>query len=187
MSQYDQPIADIAQYVFHHNVDATNEVVWERARTALLDSLGCAIETVATSAECWRLLGPVVPGTTVPNGFRIPGTQIQLDPVEGAFALGALVRYLDHNDALGGAEWGHPSGRKEYDNDLKPEGRLTRVNRQPRCHPRGARLVVAQIGLGRIHPHRAAVDHADALDGTSQSVRDTRLLPNAECLQRVWD
>lgn len=106
MSHYDQPIADIAEYVFHYDIDVADETVWERARMALLDSLGCAVETVVTSAECGKLLGPVVPGTVVPNGFRIPGTHIQLDPVEGTFALGALVRYLDHNDALGGCRMG---------------------------------------------------------------------------------
>lgn len=109
---YDQPIVDVAHYVYHYEIGVTDAVVWERAQLALLDALGCAIETMAVSSESRKLLGPTVPGTFVPHGVRIPGTSLQVDPVEGAFAIGVLIRYLDHNDALGGREWGHPSGRK---------------------------------------------------------------------------
>lgn len=105
---YDEPIADIAQYVFHYGI--SDQTAIQSARTALLDAMGCAIETASKSEECRSLLGPPVPGTTVPNGFRVPGTKHEMDPVKGAFDLGALIRYLDHNDALGGREWGHPSG-----------------------------------------------------------------------------
>jgi 2-methylcitrate dehydratase len=107
---YDQPIADIAQYIFHYEIDEADEKVWARARMALLDTLGCAIETAATSDECRKLLGLTSKGMIVPDGFRVPGTDLQVDPLEGAFDFGVLIRYLDHNDALGGAEWGHPSG-----------------------------------------------------------------------------
>ncbi|KAJ5209520.1 hypothetical protein N7449_003899 [Penicillium cf. viridicatum] len=106
---YDQPIADIVNYVYHHTLNQDDETIWKCARTALLDTMGCAIETAATSTECRKLLGPVVEGTVVPDGFRVPGTGFQVNPVKGAFDLGVLIRYLDHNDALGGAEWGHPS------------------------------------------------------------------------------
>jgi len=108
---YDQPIADIARYVFHYHIDENDHAVWERARMALLDTLGCAIETAATSVECRKLLNAGLTETSSPNGFRLPGTNLQVDPVQGAFDFGALVRYLDHNDALGAAEWGHPSGK----------------------------------------------------------------------------
>ncbi|KAI4175632.1 MAG: hypothetical protein LQ343_001503 [Gyalolechia ehrenbergii] len=104
---YDKVLRDITTYVFHYRI--TNTKALEHSRMALLDSLGCAIETLSTSAECVNLIGPVVPGTSVPNGFKLPGTIYQLDPVKGAFDLGSLIRYLDHNDAYGGAEWGHPS------------------------------------------------------------------------------
>ena len=104
---YDQIIVDITKYVFHYQID--NSKAWEKSRLALLDALGCAVETVSTSAECMKLVGPVVPKITVPGGFKLPGTSYQLDPVKGAFDLGTLIRYLDHNDAYGGAEWGHPS------------------------------------------------------------------------------
>lgn len=56
-----------------------------------------------------KLLGPVVPGTVVPNGVRVPGTQFQLDPVQAAFNIGAMIRWLDFNDTWLAAEWGHPS------------------------------------------------------------------------------
>lgn len=104
---YDQVLVDITTYVFHYNID--NPLAKERSRLALLDALGCAIETLHTSSECVSIIGPIVPGTTVPNGFRLPGTRYQLDPMKGAFDMGSLIRYLDHNDAFGGAEWGHPS------------------------------------------------------------------------------
>lgn len=110
---YDQPIVDITTYIYHHPLDPSDpstQSALNAARTALLDALGCAIETVTTSAEARRLLGPVVEGTNVPNGFRLPGTRYRLDPAKGAFDMGVLIRYLDHNDALWGREWGHPSG-----------------------------------------------------------------------------
>lgn len=107
---YDQPIIDVVDYVYNHQLDEDDEAIWKCARTNLLDSMGCAIETAATSKECCALLGPVIEGATVPNGFKVPGTDLQVDVLKGAFDLGVLIRYLDHNDALGGAEWGHPSG-----------------------------------------------------------------------------
>lgn len=107
---YDKPIIDIVDYIYNHTLDETDEKIWNSARTALLDAMACAISTAATSPECIRLLGPVFEGTTVPDGFRVPGTALVVDPVTGAFGLGVLIRYLDFNDALGGVEWGHPSG-----------------------------------------------------------------------------
>ncbi|KAF2197444.1 2-methylcitrate dehydratase [Delitschia confertaspora ATCC 74209] len=104
---YDQILVHIIDYVYHTPI--TSPRAYQRAHIALLDSLGCAVETLAHSAEARAFIGPVVPGTTVPNGFRLPGTLFELDPVKGAFDLGALIRYLDHNDAYPGAEWGHPS------------------------------------------------------------------------------
>ena len=104
---YDKILVDIADYVFHYKIDSSR--AWQHARLALLDSLGCAVETLCLSPECLKLIGPIVPGTIVPDGFRLIGTPYQLDPVKGAFDLGTLIRYLDHNDAYPGAEWGHPS------------------------------------------------------------------------------
>lgn len=107
--EYDRLIVDIANYV-HADIDIS-EKTWQNARNALLDSISCAIETIHQSTECVEIIGPVIAGCTVPNGFRLPGTKFQLDPVKGAFDLGALIRYLDHNDAYPGKEWGHPSGK----------------------------------------------------------------------------
>ena len=104
---YNQALVDITSYVFQYNID--NPQARERSRLALLDALGCAIESLHSSLKCANLIGPIIPGTIVPNGFRLPGTRHQLDPMKGAFDLGSMIRYLDHNDALGGAEWGHPS------------------------------------------------------------------------------
>ena len=78
------------------------------ARLCLMDALGCAMAALAYPA-CTKLLGPVVPGTVVPNGARVPGTSYQLDPVQAAFNLGAMIRWLDYNDTWLAAEWGHPS------------------------------------------------------------------------------
>lgn len=105
--KYDQVLVDIIDYVYHTQIESP--LAYRRARIALLDSLGCAIETLAHSADARALTGPVISGTTVLNGFKLPGTAFSLDPVKGAFDLGSLIRYLDHNDAHPGAEWGHPS------------------------------------------------------------------------------
>ncbi|KAE8353810.1 hypothetical protein BDV28DRAFT_99995 [Aspergillus coremiiformis] len=104
---YDPIIRDIVEYVYHGQITSKN--AYDRARVTLLDALGCAIETLHLSPDCRALVGPVVPGTVVPGGVRIPGTGCVVDPLKGAFDLGALIRYLDHNDAYAGAEWGHPS------------------------------------------------------------------------------
>ena len=105
---YDVPILALADYI--HNYRITDPAAFTSARTALLDALGCAIETASKSPDCRAMLGAPIPGTVVPNGFCVPGTAHTVDPVKGAFDMGVLIRYLDHNDALGGAEWGHPSG-----------------------------------------------------------------------------
>lgn len=106
--EYDQTLRDIVDYVYGFEI--TNPAAWDNARYALLDALGCAIETLATTPDCVKMVGPVVRGTVVPGGTRIPGTALEVDPVKGAFDIGCLVRYLDHNDAYTGKEWGHPSG-----------------------------------------------------------------------------
>jgi len=101
---FDSVIQTITDYVFDYEV--TSEKAWKRARVALLDSLGCAIEGVPA---CSSFIGPTVKGTVVPNGFPLPGTPYILDPLKASFDLGSLIRYLDHSDAFPGAEWGHPS------------------------------------------------------------------------------
>ncbi|TPX10686.1 uncharacterized protein E0L32_008420 [Thyridium curvatum] len=104
--EYDPEITDIASYV--HNTPIDSELAFDTARWILLDTFGCGLEGLRFK-ECAKLLGPVVPGTVVPNGTKVPGTPFQLDPVNGAFNIGAMIRWLDYNDCWLAAEWGHPS------------------------------------------------------------------------------
>lgn len=103
---YDQVIIDIADYVLNKKIDSA--LAYETARLCLMDTLGCGILALSFP-ECTKLLGPVVPGATLPGGARIPGTSYELDPVQAAFNIGAMVRWLDFNDTWLAAEWGHPS------------------------------------------------------------------------------
>lgn len=86
----------------------TDTFQFDTARFVFLDTLGCGLEGLRFK-ECTKLLGPIVPGTTVPNGPKVPGTDFQLDPVNAAFNIGAMIRWLDYNDCWLAAEWGHPS------------------------------------------------------------------------------
>ncbi|WP_323119817.1 bifunctional 2-methylcitrate dehydratase/aconitate hydratase [Burkholderia alba] len=102
----DQVLVGIVDYVLNHPIDSA--LALETARHCLIDTLGCGLEALSYPA-CTKLLGPIVPGTVVPNGARVPGTSLQLDPVQAAFSLGAMIRWLDFNDTWLAAEWGHPS------------------------------------------------------------------------------
>jgi 2-methylcitrate dehydratase len=102
----DRVLTDIADYVL--GADIKSDLAYETARYCLLDTLGCGLEALEYPA-CTKLLGPIVPGTVVPNGARVPGTPFQLDPVQAAFNIGAMIRWLDFNDTFLAAEWGHPS------------------------------------------------------------------------------
>ncbi len=102
----DKVLADIADYALGYNVES--ELAYSTARYCLIDTLGCGLEALGYPA-CTKLLGPIVPGTVVPHGARVPGTCFQLDPVQAAFNIGAMIRWLDFNDTWLAAEWGHPS------------------------------------------------------------------------------
>jgi 2-methylcitrate dehydratase len=102
----DRVLVDIVDYVLGYTVDST--LALDTARNCLIDTLGCGLEALSYPA-CTKLMGPIVPGTVVPNGARVPGTQFQLDPVQAAFNIGAMIRWLDFNDTWLAAEWGHPS------------------------------------------------------------------------------
>lgn len=102
----DQVIVDIAKYVNEYEINSDEAL--DTARYCLMDTLGCGLEALSYSA-CTKLLGPIVPGTTVPNGAKVPGTNYQLDPINAAFNIGAMIRWLDFNDTWLAAEWGHPS------------------------------------------------------------------------------
>ncbi len=102
----DKVLVDIANYAAKASI--SSKQAYETARYCLMDTLGCGLEALEYPA-CTKLLGPIVPGTVVPNGAKVPGTQFQLDPVQAAFNIGAMIRWLDFNDTWLAAEWGHPS------------------------------------------------------------------------------
>jgi 2-methylcitrate dehydratase len=103
---YDQAIIDIVDYALNYEI--TSPVAFETAWNCFMDTLGCGLEALEYEA-CTKLLGPVVPGLTIANGVKVPGTTHVLDPVQGAFNIGAMIRWLDFNDTWLAAEWGHPS------------------------------------------------------------------------------
>jgi 2-methylcitrate dehydratase len=102
----DRVLVDIVDYVLNYKIDST--LALDTARNCLIDTLGCGLEAL-TYPACTKLMGPIVPGTIVPNGAKVPGTSFQLDPVQAAFNIGAMIRWLDFNDTWLAAEWGHPS------------------------------------------------------------------------------
>src|SRR5438309_5361501 len=102
----DKVLTLIADYAT--KFDIKSRPAYDTARYCLMDTLGCGLEALEYPA-CTKLLGPIVPGTVVPNGAKVPGTQFQLDPVQAAFNIGAMIRWLDFNDTWLAAEWGHPS------------------------------------------------------------------------------
>jgi 2-methylcitrate dehydratase len=102
----DKVLADIADYVGKREIESAE--AYNTARLCLMDTLGCGLEALEYPA-CTKLLGPLVPGTIVQNGARVPGTRFELDPVQAAFNIGAAIRWLDFNDTWLAAEWGHPS------------------------------------------------------------------------------
>ena len=102
----DKVLVDIADYAASYKI--TSKEAFETARNCLIDTLGCGLEALSYPA-CTKLLGPIVAGTVVPNGAKVPGTQFQLDPVQAAFNIGTIIRWLDFNDTWLAAEWGHPS------------------------------------------------------------------------------
>lgn len=102
----DQVLVDIADYVCA--ADISSELAFEAAHHCLMDTLACGFQALDYPA-CTKLLGPVVPGATLPGGARVPGTSFELEPVMAAFNIGAMIRWLDFNDTWLAAEWGHPS------------------------------------------------------------------------------
>jgi 2-methylcitrate dehydratase len=102
----DRVLTDIADYVSGYAIASPE--AYNTARLCLMDTLGCGLEALLFPA-CTKLLGPIVPGTIVPNGAKVPGTSYQLDPVAAAFNIGCMIRWLDYNDTWLAAEWGHPS------------------------------------------------------------------------------
>jgi 2-methylcitrate dehydratase len=102
----DAPLVAIAEYA--RDAKITNASAYDTARYCLMDTLACGFQALKYPA-CRKLLGPVVPGAVMPGGARVPGTSFELDPVQAAFNIGAMIRWLDFNDTWLAAEWGHPS------------------------------------------------------------------------------
>jgi 2-methylcitrate dehydratase len=102
----DRVLVDIARYA--RDAKIASDVAYETARYCLMDTLACGFQALSFPA-CTRMLGPVVPGATMAGGARVPGTSYELDPVQAAFNVGAMIRWLDFNDTWLAAEWGHPS------------------------------------------------------------------------------
>ena len=104
--EYDSVISEIADYVINYEI--SSDLAMDTARNCLIDTLGCGLLALKFPA-CTKMLGPVVEGTSVPFGVRVPGTNFKLDPIKGAFDIGCIIRWLDFNDTWLAAEWGHPS------------------------------------------------------------------------------
>src|SRR5690242_61854 len=102
----DAVLVAIADYAKNYSIKSPQ--AYETARYCLMDTLACGFQALKYPA-CTKLLGPVVPGAVMPGGARVPGTSFELDPVQAAFNIGAMVRWLDFNDTWLAAEWGHPS------------------------------------------------------------------------------
>ncbi|WP_404298209.1 2-methylcitrate dehydratase [Halomonas sp.] len=103
---YDDELQKITDYVLDTRIDSAE--AWDTARLCLMDTLGCGLLALRFP-ECIKHLGPLVEGTMVPHGARVPGTSFRLDPVKAAWDIGCIVRWLDFNDTWLAAEWGHPS------------------------------------------------------------------------------
>jgi 2-methylcitrate dehydratase len=102
----DKVLVNIADYVC--NAEITSHEAYDTARYCLMDTLACGFLALKYPA-CTKLMGPTVPGATMPGGARVPGTSYELEPVQAAFNIGAMIRWLDFNDTWLAAEWGHPS------------------------------------------------------------------------------
>ena len=104
--EFDHEIIDIVDYVMNYEINS--ELAYSTAWSCFIDTIGCGLESLEYPA-CTKLLGPIVPGERISNGVRVPGTNFELDPVQGAFNIGTAIRWLDFNDTWLAAEWGHPS------------------------------------------------------------------------------
>src|SRR5436190_4526757 len=175
----DRVLVDIADYVAKYKV--TSKEAYETARYCLIDTLGCGLEALEYPA-CRKLLGPVVPGTIVPNGAKVPGTQFQLDPVQAAFNIGCMIRWLDFNDTWLAAEWGHPSDN--LGGILATADYLSRINVAAGKKP----LVMRDVLTGMIKAHeiqgvialensfnRVGLDHVVLVKVASTAVVTTML------------
>jgi 2-methylcitrate dehydratase len=144
VQEFDKEIVDIVDYAL--NFQVTSDVAYETAYNCLLDTIGCGLEALEYEA-CRKLLGPLVPQGEIETGVRVPGTGYKLDPVQGAFNIGAMIRWLDFNDTWLAAEWGHPS-----DNLGAILATADWISRNPE-YSTGKKLVVKDILTAMIKAH----------------------------------
>jgi len=144
VQEFDKEIVDIVDYAL--NFQVTSDVAYETAYNCLLDTIGCGLEALEYEA-CRKLLGPLVPQGEIETGVRVPGTGYKLDPVQGAFNIGAMIRWLDFNDTWLAAEWGHPS-----DNLGAIMATADWISRNPE-YATGKKLVVRDILTAMIKAH----------------------------------
>jgi 2-methylcitrate dehydratase len=144
----DALLVEIADYALSHGIESRE--AYDTARLCLMDSIGCMMLALNFPA-CTKLLGPIVPGAEMKNGVRVPGTKFELDPVQGAFNIGALVRWLDFNDTWLAAEWGHPSDN--IGAILACADYVNRPAAKPRALARGPALTVRDVLTAMIKAH----------------------------------
>jgi 2-methylcitrate dehydratase len=137
---WDPELVAIADYVCDQEIDS--ELAYETAHYCLMDTLACGFQALDYPA-CTKLLGPVVPGATLPGGARVPGTSYELEPVMAAFNIGAMIRWLDFNDTWLAAEWGHPSDN--LGGILAVADYLSRRNRTSGAEPLSMRDVLTAM------------------------------------------
>jgi 2-methylcitrate dehydratase len=158
----DALLLELADYALQSGGESAEAL--DTARWCLLDTLACGVMALAYPA-CAKLLGPVVPGADLAHGCRIPGTRYQLDPVQGAFNIGALVRWLDFNDTWLAAEWGHPSDNlgailavadwlsRQEAAGLAPAAFGTKLPAGPRAAGPGSALTVRDVLAAMVKAH----------------------------------
>ena len=170
----DQVLVDMADYVAHGVIES--DLAYDTARNALMDALGCG-SLALRYPECTKLLGPIVPGTYVPNGARVPGTQLELDPVCAAFNISCLIRWLDYNDTWLAAEGSHPSDN--LGGILATADYLSRLNLAKGLRPLTMRQVLTALikayeiqGVLSLENslHRVGLDHVLFLKVASTAV-----------------
>ncbi len=103
--EFDTLLNEIINYVGEEK--KFSEESLQTASYCLMDSIGCAIQALEYQA-CKKVLGPFY-DDGCDSGVRIPGTSFSVNPIEGAFNIATMIRWLDFNDTWLAKEWGHPS------------------------------------------------------------------------------
>src|SRR5258708_36649400 len=91
----DKLLTDLADYALSAQI--TSDEACDTARWGLADTLACGIMALAYPA-CTKLLGPVVPATTIKNGAPLPGPAHELNAVQAPSNTGTTTRWLSLTD-----------------------------------------------------------------------------------------